>query len=186
MSSNDEASLSRTWSHHPADANPARIRQGFQPCCDIDAVENVALVDDDVAEIDPDAEFDTAVGRHIGVSLGHPALDFGGAAHRVDDALKLGQQAVAGGLDDAPAMLGDRGIDELAPMRLQPGERLLLVGSHKPAVAGDIGRQNGRQPPLDPIAGQACRSLSTCAAAHFSGMPYSRDKARMRSANCAV
>ena len=55
-------------------------------------------------------------------------------------------------------MLGDLGIEEFAPVRLQPGERLLLVGFHQPAVAGDIGRQNGRQPSLDPFAGQARRS----------------------------
>jgi hypothetical protein len=48
---------------------------------------------------------------------------------------------------------------QLAPMRLQPGERLLLLGSHQPAVAGDIGRQNGRQTSLDPLAGQARYSL---------------------------
>ena len=145
---------------HPADADPARLRQGFEACRDIDAVpEYVALVDDDVADIDADAEFDAAVGRHIGVPFGHPVLDFDGAAHRVDDTGKLGQQSVAGGLDDAAAVLADPGIDDLAPVRLQPGERLLLVDTHQPAVAGDIGRQNGRQPALDPLAGQACHSL---------------------------
>jgi hypothetical protein len=41
----------------------------------------------------------------------------------------------------------DLGIDELAPMRLQPGEGPLLVDADQPAVAGDIGRQNGSDPP---------------------------------------
>ena len=161
MSSNDESSLSRTWSRTIRLTQiPLGSRQGFEPCRDIDAVaENVALVDDDVADIDADAEFDAAVGRHIGVPFGHLALDFDGAAHRVDDAGELGQQTVAGGLDDAAAVLADPEIDDFAPVRLQPGERLLLVGAHQPAVAGDIGRQNGRQPPLHPLAGQACRSL---------------------------
>jgi len=102
--------------------------------------------------------------RSDGISpsaLGDRALDFDGAAHRVDDTGEFDQQAVAGGLDNAPAMLGDLGIDELAPVRLQPGERAFLVGPHQPAVAGDIGRQNGCQPPLDPLARQACRSPST-------------------------
>jgi hypothetical protein len=34
-------------------------------------------------------------------------------------------------------------------MRLQTSERSLLVDTHQSAVAGDIGRQNGRQPSLD-------------------------------------
>jgi hypothetical protein len=33
-------------------------------------------------------------------------------AHRIDDAGKLDQQAVAGGLDDAAAVLGDLRIDD--------------------------------------------------------------------------
>ena len=93
---------------------------------------------------------------------GHLALDLDGAAHRIDDADELGQQAVAGGLDDASAVLGDLGIDEFAAMCLQSGKGALLVGTHQPAVAGDIDGQDGRQPPLHPLAGQACHSLSTC------------------------
>jgi len=145
--------------HHPADAEPARLGERFEPCGDIDPVaKNIVLVDDNVAEVDPDAEFDAPVRRHIGVALGHLPLDFDGTPHRVDDALKLDQQPVAGGLDDAAAMLANLWVDELAPMCLQPGERPLLIGAHQPAVAGDIGRQNGRQPSLDALAGQACRS----------------------------
>ena len=54
-----------------------------------------------------------------GVALGHLALHLDRAAHRVDDAGELDQQAVAGGLDDAAAMLRDLGIEQFAPQRLQ-------------------------------------------------------------------
>src|SRR5271166_6530266 len=91
------------------------------------------------------------------------ALDLDGAAHRIDDAGELGQQAVTRGLDDASVVLGNLGIDEFAAMCLQPGKGALLVGTHEPAVAGDIDGQDGRQPPLHPLAGQACHLLSTCA-----------------------
>jgi hypothetical protein len=43
--------------HDPADADPAGLGQAFEPSRDIDAVaKDVALVDDDVAEIYPDAD----------------------------------------------------------------------------------------------------------------------------------
>jgi hypothetical protein len=54
------------------------------------------------------------------------------AAHRVDDARELDQHAVAGGLDDAPAMLGDLGINQFAPVRLQPRKGPFLVRTHDP------------------------------------------------------
>ena len=49
-----------------------------------------------------------------GVPLGHRPLHLDRAAHRIDDARELDQQAVAGGLDDAAAVLGDLRIDQLA------------------------------------------------------------------------
>jgi hypothetical protein len=36
------------------------------------------------------------------------------------------------------------GIDEFAAMCLQPGKGAFLVGTHQPAVAGDIDGQDGR------------------------------------------
>ena len=85
----------------------------------------------------------------------HAALNLDGAAHRVDDAGELHQQAVAGGLDDATAVLVDLGIDEFAPMRIPLGERALLVRTHKATVAGDIGRENGREPSRHALVGQS-------------------------------
>jgi hypothetical protein len=49
----------------------------------------------------------TAPGRDRGVAGDHLALQFDRAAHRVDDAGELDEEAVAGGLDDAAAVLGD-------------------------------------------------------------------------------
>jgi hypothetical protein len=44
-------------SHHPRDADPARLRERFQARRDIDAVtEDVVVLDDDVTEVDPDPE----------------------------------------------------------------------------------------------------------------------------------
>ena len=51
--------------------------------------------------------------RHVGVAPRHAALDFRRAANRVGDALELDQHAVAGRLDDAAPVLGDRRVDQL-------------------------------------------------------------------------
>jgi hypothetical protein len=67
--------------HHAADADAAWLRQGFKPSGDVDAIaENVVPIDDDVAEIDADAKFDTRFGRHTGISPGHLSLHVN--AHR--------------------------------------------------------------------------------------------------------
>ena len=73
-----------------------------------------SLLDDHVAEIDADAKPDAPLVGHIGLAVDHPALHLDGAAHRVDDAGEFRQQAVAGVLDDAAAMLLDLRIDQLA------------------------------------------------------------------------
>jgi len=129
------------------DADAAGFGQRFEAGGDIDAIaENVALVGDDVAEIDADAEADAPVLCDLRLAVEHHPLDFDRAAHRVDDAGEFDQHAVAGGLDDAPSVLADFRIDQLAPVRLEAGERALLVGAHQPGIAGDVGGEDGGEP----------------------------------------
>ena len=61
-----------------------------------------------------DAELDAALRSQAGVALGQAALHFDRAAHRVDDAAKFDEAAVAGPLDDAPAVRVDGGVDQIA------------------------------------------------------------------------
>ena len=125
------------------DEHPAGIGQGFDPRGDVDAVAiEVVALDDHVAEIDADAQFDAAVRRDAGVPLGHRLLHLDRAAHRIDDAGKLHQQAVAGGLDDAAPVLGDLRIEELAAQRLEAFERALLVRPHQPRIPRHIGGED--------------------------------------------
>jgi hypothetical protein len=124
--------------HRPRHADAAGLGEGFEPRRDVDPV---ATVTDDVAEIDADAELQPPLRLDVGVALGHPALHLDSKAHRVDDAGELDQHAVAGGLDDAAAVRGDLGVAQFGPDPFEGGERALLISSHQPRVAGDIGRR---------------------------------------------
>jgi hypothetical protein len=66
-------------------------------------------------------------------------------------------------------MLGNLGFGYFPAQRHQGCMRALLVGTHKPAVARDIGRQNGREPPLDPFWAQ--RALPCGRPAHDAKQP---------------
>ena len=88
--------------HRAGDGDAAGRGDAFQPRRHIHAVaENVVALDDDVADIDADAELNAAAFRNISVALAHLALDFGGAGNRIHHARELDQHAVAGQLDDA-------------------------------------------------------------------------------------
>jgi len=60
-------------------------------------------------------------------------------ARSIDDARELDQHAVAGGLDQAPAMVGDFWIEELAAQRSQAFEGAALVGAEQPRIARHVG-----------------------------------------------
>ena len=109
-------------------ADPARFCNAFKTGSNVDAVaKDIVVIDDDVADVDADAEFDPLILRHRSVLLGHAALDFNGAAYCIDGAGKLDQHAVAGRLDDAASMGGYRGINEGLSDSLQPGQSAFLV-----------------------------------------------------------
>ena len=143
--------------HHRRAGDAARPRQPLQPRRHVDAIAiEIVAIDDDVAEIDADAELDVPVLGNPGVALRHAALNFDRAARRIEHAAELDQEAVAHHLEDAPAMLGDGRIEELAAMLAKRAQRALFIGLHESAVANDIGRQDGRQPTLDLLLGHGC------------------------------
>ena len=146
------------------DADAAGVGDPLQPRGDIDAVaENIVVIDDDVADMDADAEFDPLRLGDVDIAHGHAALDLDRATDRIDGAAEFDQHAVAGGLDDAAAIFGDFGIDESFSAGLETGEGAFLVGAHQTAVAGDIGCENCRKPPLNP------------GASHFQNHPPTRE-----------
>jgi hypothetical protein len=94
-------------------ANPARFGDPFQSGGNIHAisVDVVVLRDDDIAEIDPDTEYDPLFLRCCRVALGHPTLDGDCTGDSLYDAREFNQDAVAGGFDDAALVLGNLWID---------------------------------------------------------------------------
>ena len=132
----------------PGFANPSKRAATFTPSPKIST-----SIDDDVTDVDADAEFDSLLLRHINVSLCHAALYFDGTARRIHDACELDQHSIARGLDDAAVMLFDLLVDELTSMCLQLRECALLIGAHQPAVACNVGCENSCQPPLYALFG---------------------------------
>ncbi len=124
------------------DADGAGLSQRLDPGGDVDAVaEDVVAVDDHVAEIDADPQFETALGWERVVDGARRALHRDGATKRVDDARKIRQQAVAGGADDSPPMRRDQRVDGPAELAERP-MRAGLVLAHQAAEPDDIGMQN--------------------------------------------
>jgi hypothetical protein len=78
------------------DPSTTKLYDRRQTGGDVDAVaEDVVVLDDDVSEIDADAEMDPLAVGQLRVAVNHPALHLDSATDRVDDALKLDQHAVA-------------------------------------------------------------------------------------------
>jgi len=160
--------------HSTRNADTPRLRNPLQTHRHVHAIpEDVATVDDDVTDIDADTELNLLLVWHLGIALGHSALDIKSAANRVHYAAELSQQSISGVLDDPPTVLSDLGIDERAQMVLKPGVRPFFVQAGQPAVTGYIGRENGSEPSLYTLGGQGCtpgvRRQSTPLAARAIG-----------------
>ena len=70
----------------------------------------------------------------------HSLLHLDRVAHGIDHAAKLGQHPVPHELDDAPAMLGDLGIDDVLADRFEGREGAFLVGPDETAVPDHVSR----------------------------------------------
>jgi hypothetical protein len=141
--------------HDARDADPARLGDPLQPRRDVDAVAvNVAVFDDHIARVDADAELDALVLGGCIVPRRHLPLQRDGAGDRFDDAREFDQDSIAGSLDDASLVLGDLRVDQIAAQRPEARQGAGLVPFHQAAVSHDVGRQNGREPALDPLCAQ--------------------------------
>jgi hypothetical protein len=142
------------------DAEAAWLANTLEPCCDVDAItKDVMAIDDDVADIDPDAELEPFLGPLGRIALRHAALYLDRTAHRLHDARKLDKHAIAGGFDDATTMLADLWIDQGAPARLESGQGAFLVLPHQTRVTRHVGGEDGGQLAFDALGRHGKPSL---------------------------
>ena len=148
------------------DAYAARLADGFEPRCDIDAVaQNILAVDQHVAEIDADAVKDASGLGNARVAFGHLLLHANRALHRRDDRRKFQQHAVAHRLDEPAAESANDRRRRLA-MFPHRARRPRFVIAHQPRVADDVGGED---------RGEAA------GLAHCSGIPALRRPSYARS-----
>jgi hypothetical protein len=99
---------------------------------------DVTVLDNDVVEIHYCPECDPFFLRCPGIAFNHASLHCNRTGDGLDHTGELDQNAIAGRLDDAAAMLASFGVDQLAPISLHPRAGAFLVGAHKPAVPRDV------------------------------------------------
>jgi len=79
--------------HPRRDANPTRFGQAFKTGSDIDAVaENIAVLDNDISDIDADPELDPLRDSDAGIPDGHRLLHVGRTAQAVYHAAELNEK----------------------------------------------------------------------------------------------
>ena len=132
------------------DVDGAALGDLLQPDCDVDALaENVAALEDDLAEIHADPEFQPPVGRAVLGAFRDILLRRDRVLDGPDNAVEGHQRAVAGRLDDAAAIArGERAefVEKRHDARMRSG----LVEIDEPAKANDVGRHDRGQPSLHP------------------------------------
>src|SRR5262249_17158457 len=122
-------------------------------------------IDNDVAEMDADAEPHPVGFGQPGTTPVDLELDFGSTAHRLDGACEFRDDTVAGASEDTACMARDQAVDNLTT-HLESGKGSFLILAHQPAVAGDVGCKDGSQSALNTIhshaslAGEPCGILS--------------------------
>ena len=131
------------------DGDAARLRDAFEPGRDVHPIaQDVIAFDQHVTEIDADAEQHSPILRQTCIPLCHEFLNRDGALDRGNDRGKFHQHAIASALDDPAAMAGHDRIDGGSMLPESP-RCARLIDAHQPAVASDIGGQDGGQSAFD-------------------------------------
>src|SRR5262249_34042247 len=127
---------------HFRNIDAARLGQRLDPRRDVDTLtEDVARLEDDVAEIDPDPHRDAWVGRKRLVHWRQGITQPRRAARRFDRVVEIDEYEFGGLLEYVSAEFGNLRFDDRALETPQLGKILLFVAREQPIVAPD---HNGR------------------------------------------
>src|SRR5205814_5326406 len=141
------------------DANAARLCHRLQTRGDVYSIAiDIVSLNNDVAEIDPNAKPDLL---HVGrapITVGHFALDRSGTLDSIDDASELDECAVPHEFDDTAVEFFYRGVDHFSAATLQSRQRADLILTHEAAVANHIGSKYCGKPALHTCALRLPRS----------------------------
>jgi hypothetical protein len=129
-------------------------RLALQPGGEIDPIsEYVLALDDDLAEIEADPQFDPRLGRRI--ALTHRPLNCKGAFDRINGAAELRQGPVPHHLHDTPTPRSDSRVEDIGPDLPQRRKRCCLIAPHQTTVAGDVRGKDRGEPACDVRFGHA-------------------------------
>jgi hypothetical protein len=127
------------------------VGSSFQAGRDIDGIaEEIVALNDDVAEVDADAETHLLAYRSIRVLLGYGVLHRDSAFHGVHSTGEVSDEAVTRRVEDPTAMRGDQAIDN-NPVDRERAECPDLIEPHQATVALDIRREDCRELSLDVV-----------------------------------
>ena len=124
----------------PRNQNAPRIGQSFQPGCEIHTIAiDILAIDDEVAEIDANAEIKTFFTRQLCIVFLERELNIDRASDGIHNARELNQGSIAHKFDQPAIMSSDSWVDVVGPHGLQPIKGIRLIILHKAAIADDIG-----------------------------------------------
>ena len=131
------------------DADSARLGESLQPGGDVDRVAEDALaLGAHLARVRAEAQAQPALLGKVGGRSLAAALDRERGARRIDRARELGEEGVAREVDQPPPVLA-HDPRHIGLERLNGANGALFVCRHQPAVTGDVGVNDRREPAFD-------------------------------------
>ena len=104
------------------------------------------LVDDDLTQMQPDAEHQSLFLVEYVVEACHPLLEVDRRRHRRHRRAEFGQHGVGHDVHDPAARGFDGRLPHLGVYRLEATDRAVFRTFHQAHVAGEVGVKDGREP----------------------------------------
>ncbi len=120
-------------------------------CCNIDSVtQQVTTANHHVANMHPNPELEAAHLGNISARLRKCVLRVHGTVNGIDSTGELGQDTIPSRVGYSSAIFSNQLVHDRA-MSGQAPERSDLVLLHEPRIACNVSREDGHQPPFNPV-----------------------------------